>query len=350
VKTPNDTAGFVAAISAAWTKSVDCIFDAAILCAEADERLTSIERALLIDGLPFAAPTFSKLVKIGNDQRLRKDDVRGLLPASYSIMYAVAQCSDYQLRRIISEGVLHPAATRAEIEAYRKKRVPRALLPLEIDEEKTAAEVVGEPLAETKPKDYCFAEIRVPYCPFEQADELEGELRRLAETFGVELVKKQDPLERAERLYGERHRRFYDRWEHYGRVLTRKRIKRMKEQTRRDNKKWGYLWDETNLGDPREGWPRILEVLTTLGIEGDYEDIRAEAKRLAKPPTFPTVPQFLEPRADDNWLDDCRPPSRAKRELDAAEAVATPASAEASWRQQVDEELEQAFAEVMDGS
>ena len=80
----HDTDSYATAIAAAWTKSVDSILHAAGLCAEADEALSSIEKAALIAKLPFGASIFSKLVKIGNDARLRNADVRRLLPACYS--------------------------------------------------------------------------------------------------------------------------------------------------------------------------------------------------------------------------------------------------------------------------
>lgn len=287
MKTPHDAADFVTAISAAWTKSVDCIFDAAILCAEADERLTSTERALLIDGLPFAAPTFSKLVKIGNDQRLRTDRVRQLLPAAYSIMYAVSQCTDFQLDQAIRKGVLHPGASRADIETLRKKRVPRAQLPLEEDEDvdKRATDAG----VDKGPAYTCYAEIRVPSGYQPEGDELERELLRVAEAFGVDLLLRLSPEERAKLRYENALNRFAERHIHHGRVLTRRRTAELKRQARKKGKKWGLLPDETDL-DNAADWNDIARVLDSLSIGEEYERIFKEAEHLAKLPSPPDVP------------------------------------------------------------
>ena len=67
MKVFNNPSSYATAISAAWNKSVDNILEAAKLCAEADKELSASEKAELFEQLPFEAPTFSRLVKIGND-------------------------------------------------------------------------------------------------------------------------------------------------------------------------------------------------------------------------------------------------------------------------------------------
>ena len=129
MKILNNPESYAAAISAAWHKSVENTLEVARLCAQADKELSPAEKAQLIQQLPFKAPTFSKLVKIGNDPRLRRDDMRPRLPPSFSTMYEIALCSDPQLKEALESGALHSEASRADIEALRKApRCKRATL------------------------------------------------------------------------------------------------------------------------------------------------------------------------------------------------------------------------------
>ena len=282
MKTLHDKDSYATAIAAAWNKSLDSILDAASLCAQADEALSSAEKADLLAQLPFAAPTFSKLVKIGNDSRLRREDVRRHLPPSYSIIYEAALLSDGQLRQAIADGVLHPEAKRTEVQACAatSERVLRARLPLFDDEpDKTVP-------AKKKEMGVCFAELRIP-SDFSAEDRarLENELLRVAESFGIEFVRRLTPEERFEGGYLKRMNAFSRRWVRYGLQLTRQRVQEVKKARTRGGKKWGFAPDETYL-DAFAGWTEIEQVLDLIGIADELEDIRRRAEQLAKAPEF----------------------------------------------------------------
>jgi hypothetical protein len=295
----HDTNSYAVAISAAWTQSVDSILDAASLCAEADERLSSVEKAALLAQLRFSESKFSKLVKIGNDPRLREEEVRRLLPASYSIMYEFALLSDEQQRSAIVDGVLHDEAKRSEVEACRvaPDRVVRAKLPL-------FDEVVEKAVPAKKKKEagICFAELRMPSdFPAEAREQLERDLLRVAESHGVELVRHLTREERWEAQYLKRMNAFARRWEQIGLQLTRQRVKELQRACKKRNEKWGFFWDETDL-DHMASWPDIERVLGVLAIPDEYEGIRDRAEHLANmpdidpPPGYEQAPISLPPQ------------------------------------------------------
>jgi hypothetical protein len=283
VKTLNDATSYAAAITAAWHKSVEAALEVAKLCAEANKELSPADKAEMLQQLPFKAPTFSKLVKIGNDWRLHAADMLPRLPSSFSSMYEIALCSDPQLEKAIESGVLHPGATREEIEAVRKTAVhPRRATLREFD---------GEPADETRPlskvERICFAELHVPEdFPPEQGERLAADLTRLAESYGIELVRRLTPEEQAEVRYGNALNAFARRWEGLGRKLARRRINELKRQARQNNKKWGFKPDEVEI-NATDGWDRIEEVMAFVGLEAEMDELRAKAESLAEAPGMP---------------------------------------------------------------
>ena len=297
MKILNDPEGYAAAISAAWNKSVESILEVARLCAEADKQLSAGQKAELLEQLPFEAPTFSKLVKIGNDARLRSDDMRSRLPPSYSIMYEVALCSGSQLEHAIESGALHSGASRSEIEAVRKAppTAKRATLPLFDDVQRESVAAGGAPSLQIER--VCFAELYTPRdYPPEQRERLAEELTRVAESYGIELVRRLTPEERAEVRYGKALNAFADRWTRAGRKLARQRINDLKRNRRQQNKRWGFAPDETEL-DLNAGWDRIEEVFDFLGLEDEIDGLRAQAEALAKAPDLPA--ELAEPIPTD---------------------------------------------------
>ena len=64
MKIATDPKDYATQITAAWTSGVGSILDAAALCAEADANFSKEDKLVLLTRLPFAAPTFSKLVGI----------------------------------------------------------------------------------------------------------------------------------------------------------------------------------------------------------------------------------------------------------------------------------------------
>jgi hypothetical protein len=116
---------YVAEITGCWHRSTKEIFRCSSLCAEAYKRLNKSDGKELLKGLPFGASTFSKLVKIGNNDRLRryiKD-----LPPSLSTIYLLTSLSYAQLKQGIDTGIINPDARRRDIEFWRNSlRKPEA--------------------------------------------------------------------------------------------------------------------------------------------------------------------------------------------------------------------------------
>jgi hypothetical protein len=101
-----------------WRGTMKAFWKCSCRCAEAYRVLDEGEKRLLLERLPFDRSTFSKLVKIGNDDRLRPLLKR--LPLSYSTIYEVSLLSDEQLERANETGIINPDARRSDIEALRK--------------------------------------------------------------------------------------------------------------------------------------------------------------------------------------------------------------------------------------
>jgi hypothetical protein len=301
VKILNDARSYAAAISAAWHKSVEDTLEVAKLCAQADRELAAAAKAQMLQQLPFQAPTFSKLVKIGNDPRLHTAEMLPRLPASFSSMYEIALCSDPQLEQAIDSGMLHPGATREEIEAVRKlpARSKRATLPPFEDE------LAQEDEAPTsKIERVCFAELHVPHdFPDEQGEKLTEDLTRIAEAFGIELVRRLTSKERAEARYDKSLLQWWQRQTRVARKLARQRINVLKRDARRQNKKWAYAVDETEI-NCTDGWGRIVEVYEFLGLEDEVDDLRAKVESLTQPPDLPTI---LSERQSQDGIEFGRP-------------------------------------------
>ena len=112
-------ATYVSAINGQWQRGVDAFMNAARLCAEANERLTTAQKSMLIQGLPFGQTAFSKFVQIGSDARLL--DIQRLLPPHYTTVYAVTLLTDEELKRAIAENIVYPGMTRAELQKWHRE-------------------------------------------------------------------------------------------------------------------------------------------------------------------------------------------------------------------------------------
>lgn len=109
---------FVGEIGARWHKMTDGILDVASLCVEAMRTLCPEDRKALHGRLRFSKGTISKLVKIGNDERLRPDYVRKRLPPSYTTIYAISGLTDDQLYAAVEAGVIHLDMHRADLDVW----------------------------------------------------------------------------------------------------------------------------------------------------------------------------------------------------------------------------------------
>src|ERR1022692_2079063 len=88
-------------IQSHWSRATKSIMEAAKLCAEANEVLSTTEKRALWKKLPFGESTFSKLATIGAHPRLNSAGVEKLLPPSLSTIHLATQLTEKQLDRAI---------------------------------------------------------------------------------------------------------------------------------------------------------------------------------------------------------------------------------------------------------
>src|SRR5215218_4911758 len=86
------------------------------LCPRAGTAQSGRENKL-IERLPFDRPTFVKLVRIGNASHLHDPEVSAHLPASYSVVYELAQLNQQQFEDALGKGLINPKLKRAEAQA-----------------------------------------------------------------------------------------------------------------------------------------------------------------------------------------------------------------------------------------
>ena len=108
-------------ISAAWHRTVNAVMTTAQFCAQADARLTSQQKKDLIGKLPFGEETFSKLVGIGNDPRLRQPAIQRRLPPYYTTIYIITTFDEDEFRLAVDLQVIHAEVTRSELEQWRNE-------------------------------------------------------------------------------------------------------------------------------------------------------------------------------------------------------------------------------------
>jgi hypothetical protein len=194
---------------------VESILETARLCAEANAKLPKKEKHALLAELPFEHPTFSKLAKIGSDPRIHADSIKGLLPPSYSIMYALSSLSDEQLQHAVDSGVLHPKATRTDIESLSEQEQER---------------LDARPLM--------FGHIQAPHdWASDKLDQLEQELHELMSVHGATFVRRATAEERAWNRHGNGMNAYFRDWEAMTRRLARNRILELKREKLRGHKK-----------------------------------------------------------------------------------------------------------------
>jgi hypothetical protein len=107
-------------ITGQWRRFVDDGMKTARLCADAAALLKPDARKLM--RLPFGEVTFSKLVQIGKDARLRFPEVQNLLPPHYTVVYEITKLESDELRLAIDEGIIRPEMKRAELQKWLAQR------------------------------------------------------------------------------------------------------------------------------------------------------------------------------------------------------------------------------------
>jgi hypothetical protein len=135
--------GYAANISAAWHRTVAAVMTTAQVCARADARLSSQQKKELIGKLPFGEETFSKLVGIGNDLRLRQPEIQRRLPPYYTTICVITTFDEDEFKLAVDHQVIHAEATRTELEQWRNEHRQEA------QEEQAAARTAEGSTAET---------------------------------------------------------------------------------------------------------------------------------------------------------------------------------------------------------
>jgi hypothetical protein len=130
-------------ISVAWHRTVNAVMTTAQFCAEADARLTLQQKKELIGKLPFGEETFSKLVGIGNDVRLRQPEIQRRLPPYYTTIYVITTFDEDEFRLAVDLQVIHAEVARSELEQWRNEHRQEA------QEKRVAAPTAESNTAET---------------------------------------------------------------------------------------------------------------------------------------------------------------------------------------------------------
>ena len=254
-------------ISAGCYETTRSILAVAKTCADANAQLHADEKRELLHELPFGASVFSKLAKIGADPRLKKQAVAKLLPPNYSTIYEVSHLSDTRLADAVRGKILTPQASRAQIVSFvQNQNGGEERQDMGADSHKALLAEIRLPKDISKP----------------QVAKIVRWLQNLNEEspgsviFGSDLPAYERQLNRLQTLMGKREKMVVSKM----RSQLRKRISGMRKDKTRGHK-WGYNADETDLNVPVNELPeRILEVLSTLGLETDYDAIYREADKL----------------------------------------------------------------------
>lgn len=118
VMTAADTSEFVTRISAAWSRSVEAIFETGRLIAEAKAALPHGAFQRMIDSeLPFGARTAQKLMRVARDKRLTSAGRVSSLPANWSTLSELTKLTDAALEAGFVSGAINPDMYRKDIKS-----------------------------------------------------------------------------------------------------------------------------------------------------------------------------------------------------------------------------------------
>jgi hypothetical protein len=241
---------YLSGIKKHWHVAANSIMQASVLCAKANVELDVIDKRKLISALPFARPTFSKLVAIGRDKRLLKREVQRLLPPNYSTIYEISHLDDSQLKQAIESKVLKPTVRRADIVAWREGSVEETRkLPL-------------------------YASLRLTKeLSSRKMNSLRKDLDALANEYELELSRPEDAHSQKLRNSDQRMQSFIVR---KARELIKRSVRiRSQGKTKAQRKKLFHA-DEMEI-DSSMTESEILQVLIFNGCEDGFENIRQEA-------------------------------------------------------------------------
>ncbi|MBA2588993.1 MAG: hypothetical protein H0U98_10250 [Alphaproteobacteria bacterium] len=97
---------FATTIRSEWDRQPKDAFKLAALCRRAQAAVPLHERALLIAKIGIDKSTFSKLVNIDLDERLKVVWVRATLPNHYPTLDCIRRFTDYQLAAALDDGII----------------------------------------------------------------------------------------------------------------------------------------------------------------------------------------------------------------------------------------------------
>jgi hypothetical protein len=288
----------VVRISECWKKSTDSIVELSLACCKANKELNSRSKKQLVTQLPFCGATFCKYAQIGNDPRLTDPERRHLLPAKMSALYELHQFADDEFQALEAEGLLTPRLRRADVTRWVKNRRG------ESQKSASGLKLPGGFYAALKPNRQLAST---------ESSKVDAALTELAERFEMDVVYPETKprcgaSEKALRQMRQAAKKIVAEENH----RRRKQAGPEKFKNRPELRKYaGFFADEVKI-EPGADSERILEVLTTLGREDEFEAIRIAAYNEHQPDESFDAPAWMDTVAD-------RPPPAAALAADMEE-------------------------------
>lgn len=271
---------------------IDRIRETAIACRQANAATRSpVARKRLFAMLPFNAKTFYRYARIGADDRLMDPERKHLWPAKMRPMYELHRMTDDELQAFEAAGLWTSGLRQVDIQRWKASR-SGPILP-------------GAFYAALRPKRSLAGT---------EMSRIDAALSNLAGLFEMEVVYPESMPAN-------------DNWEKAISHMRRKakqivaeHIKQLKKNGRRAfqpelHKYAGFLADEVSIEYDADQ-ERILEVLTTIGREDEFDGIRTAAFE-EFPIDGPDGPEWMAVVAD-------KPPPPEALAADVAETKAHP--------------------------
>ena len=117
--TTNLVKNYLSKITDAWKSSVEKIFEAAQLLAEAEQKLETLEWMELVSALPITQSTVVKLISIGNNKFLHKNVQ--YLPPHWTTIYEISTMPETTVKQWIKDNVISPSSERQQILNYKNQ-------------------------------------------------------------------------------------------------------------------------------------------------------------------------------------------------------------------------------------
>jgi hypothetical protein len=256
-------------INACHAASVDRVRETSLACCEANAAIKSpVARKRLFALLPFNATTFYQYAKIGADDRLMDPERKHLWPAKMRPMYELHRMTDDEFQAFEAAGLWTARLRRVDVLRWKANR--------------SGPELSGAFYAALRPKRSLAAT---------EMSRIDSALSNFAELFEMDVVY-------PESKHGN------DNWakaiSHMRREAKRivaEHIKQLKKNGRRAfqpelRKYAGFLADEVAIEHDADE-DRILEVLTSIGREDEFDGIRKAAFD-EYPIDGPDAPEWME--------------------------------------------------------